>query len=129
MSAVFAWYTARGLPATPINPGSATIAVQGKEHATLPTLSALPHPTQTSVSVITPPAATLAVLREAARLGVPAVWLQPGSFDDAVLAFAHAPAGPDGFGGHVVAGDGGVGSEGWCVLVDGDKAIREAGKL
>lgn len=27
-----------------------------------------------------------------------------------------------------VGGEGGGGSEGWCVLVDGEKAAREAGK-
>ena len=34
--------------------------------------------------------ATLATLRDAARLGFRAVWLQDGSFDDAVLEFARA---------------------------------------
>jgi predicted CoA-binding protein len=29
-------------------------------------------------------------LKEADRLGLPAVWLQDGSFDDAVLEFARA---------------------------------------
>ncbi len=76
------------------------------------------------MSVITPPPATLEVLREAGRLGVPAVWLQPGTFDDEVLAFARGS-----YAGHVVAGDGGRGSEGWCVLVDGERALKAAGKL
>ena len=75
------------------------------------------------------------VLREAARLGVPAVWLQPGTFDDAVLAFARGggegkgEGESAGYAGHVVAGDGGRGSEGWCVLVDGERALQAAGKL
>ena len=53
-------------------------------------------------------------------MGVPAVWLQPGTFDDAVLQFAkkHFQAG--------IAGDGGRGSEGWCVLVDGDEGLDAA---
>lgn len=76
------------------------------------------------MSVITPPAATLKVLQEAKALNVPAVWLQPGTFDDAVLKFAR-----DEYGGEVVAGEGGRGSEGWCVLVDGDRALKAAGKL
>lgn len=133
---VFSWYVQRSLPATPINPGSASIeAAGGTSHATLPSLAALPDPTHTSVSVITPPHATLEVLREAARLGVPAVWLQPGTFDDAVLKFARGGGGGGGDGegagyaGEVVAGDGGRGSEGWCVLVDGERALRAAGKL
>jgi len=49
---------------------------------------------------------------------VPAVWLQPGSFDEEGLEYAKREfkAG--------VGGDGG-GPEGWCVLVDGEAAMRE----
>ena len=39
--------------------------------------------------VVTPPPATLRILAEAAASGIRAVWLQEGSFDDAVLDFAH----------------------------------------
>jgi predicted CoA-binding protein len=42
------------------------------------------------VVMVTPPAVTLEVLKDAARLGLPAVWLQDGSFDDAVLEYAQA---------------------------------------
>lgn len=66
------------------------------------------------------------MLREAMELGVPAVWMQPGSFDDEVMTFARSEAA--GFTA-VVAGDGGRGDEGWCVLVDGERALKAAGKL
>lgn len=51
------------------------------------------------------------------------MWLQPGTFDDEVLAYAlrEFEAG--------VGGDGGMGGEGWCVLVDGEKALEGRGKL
>jgi hypothetical protein len=76
----------------------------------------LPFPTETSLSIITQPSITLQVLREAKEAGIPAVWLQPGSFDNEGLAYAtkEFKAG--------VGGSGGMGGEGWCVLVDGDKA-------
>ncbi|KAF9874744.1 CoA binding domain-containing protein [Colletotrichum karsti] len=124
---IFAWYLRHNIPATPINPTSDTVNALGKDHPALPSLSALPDPKATSVSIITPPAATLKVLREARDLGVPAVWLQPGTFDDAVLEYARGEGGFEA----VVAGFGGgtVGGEGWCVLVDGDKALGAAGKL
>lgn len=50
------------------------------------------------------------------------MWLQPGTFDDEILKYAQSEfkAG--------VGGDGGDGSEGWCVLVDGERAARAAGK-
>jgi hypothetical protein len=40
------------------------------------------------VDIVTPPPATLKVLEEAARLSLPLVWLQDGSWDDEVLEFA-----------------------------------------
>ncbi|KAK1978541.1 CoA binding domain-containing protein [Colletotrichum cereale] len=124
---IFAWYLDHAIPAIPVNPTAATVNALGKDHPAIPNLSALPSPKDTAVSVITPPPATLQVLREAKSLGVPAVWLQPGTFDDEVLAFARAEGAFEA----VVAGFGGGtrGGEGWCVLVDGDRALKAAGKL
>lgn len=122
---VFAWYLVHDLPVTPINPGSPSVTAVNKEHPTVPSLSALPDPTATSVSIITPPAATLKVLQEAKELGIPSIWLQPGTFDDEVIKFARE----EGAFQAVVAGDGGRGSEGWCVLVDGERGLKAAGKL
>lgn len=65
------------------------------------------------------------MLREAKKLGVPSVWLQPGSFDDDVLKFAREAGAFEA----VVAGDGGRGPEGWCILVDGERGMKAAGKL
>ena len=110
---------------TPINPTSATITASGQEHAAVPNLAALPNPKETSVSIITPPPATRKVLEEARALGIPAVWLQPGTFDDDVIRFARDEANFAA----VVAGEGGRGGEGWCVLVDGERALKGAGKL
>jgi len=57
---------------------------------------------------------TKGVLEEAKKLGIPSVWLQPGTYDDEILKYAMTEfkAG--------VGGQGGGGSEGWCVLVDGE---------
>ncbi|KAI9054629.1 hypothetical protein LZ554_001782 [Drepanopeziza brunnea f. sp. 'monogermtubi'] len=126
---IFTWYTHHNLPVTPINPSSPEIkafppypALDIKSYPTLPNLSALPNPAQTSVSIITPPKVTIKVLEEAKKLGVQGVWLQPGSFDDEVLKYAMKQFKA------AVGGDGGRGHEGWCVLVDGEKAAKEAGK-
>lgn len=91
-------------------------------------VSELSDPKNTSLSVITPPPVTLEILKEAKRVGIPAVWLQPGTFDNEVLKYAHGKD-TDGYAGEVIAGEGGAGSEGWCVLVDGEKGMRSAGKL
>lgn len=99
--------------------------MNGEQHPTKPDVKALPQPKDTSVSIITHPGITLNVLKEAKSVGIPAVWLQPGTFDDEVLKFALE----DGAFEAVVYGEGGRGSEGWCVLVDGEKALKDAGKL
>lgn len=75
---------------TSINPTAPEIAIpilSGKPSPCLPSLSALSDPTQASVFLITPPPVTLQALKEAKSLGIPAVWLQQGTFDDEVLAY------------------------------------------
>jgi len=88
----------------------------------VPSPSALsdPSPSAYSLSVITPPAVTKQLLEEAKEAGVAAVWLQPGSFDDDVLAYAKANFNA------AIGGEGGGGGEGWCVLVDGEEGLRLA---
>jgi len=108
-----------------LNPRASSVTVGKKDYPTLASPSQLPAPKETALSVITPPKITLALLKEAKEAGIPAVWLQPGAFDDEVLAYAK-----EAFPGATVAGyEGGtVGGEGWCVLVDGENSLRAAGK-
>ncbi|KAL2256997.1 hypothetical protein VTK26DRAFT_790 [Humicola hyalothermophila] len=122
---VFAWYVHHGLPATPVNPVAKSIPVDGIEHATVASLGDLPDEPKDAyaVSIITPPAVTLKTLEQAKALGIQSVFLQPGTFDDTVLQYATANFKT------VLAGDGGHGSEGWCVLVDGERGLKSAGKL
>ncbi|BAE59924.1 CoA binding domain-containing protein [Aspergillus flavus] len=118
---ILAWYHQHSLPVTPLNPRAPQIELPSRAYDTVASPSALPTPSQTSLSVVTPPKVTLKLLQEAHSVGIPAVWLQPGTFDDAVLDFAHNHFSA------VIAGDGGAGSEGWCVLVDGEEGLEAAG--
>ncbi|KAI9338693.1 CoA-binding protein [Zopfochytrium polystomum] len=111
---VLRWYADRGLDVTPINPK--TPAIDGITCTT--SLRSLPEPTRTSLSVVTPPAVTLNVLKEAKELGIPAVWLQPGAENQAVMEWIGNEASAES-GMTVIAG-------GPCVLVLGDAAIRDA---
>ncbi|KAL2134693.1 hypothetical protein VTI74DRAFT_11097 [Chaetomium olivicolor] len=120
---VFRWYVTHGLAVTPINPGAKAIEVEGNEYPTVASLSELERPEETSVSLITPPHVTLKTLEEAKGLGIQSVFLQPGTFNDDVLAYARENFKT------VVAGEGGQGSQGWCVLVDGERGLQAAGKL
>ena len=126
---VLAWYHARGIPVQPITPSRPSISISSTIYSTVPSPLALPHPAETSISIITPPSVTLQVLREAKDAGVPSVWLQPGSFDHEGLEYARKEFNAG------VGGNGGLGGEGWCVLVDGDRLLqavkdnKKAGKL
>ncbi|KAJ1561250.1 hypothetical protein HK405_004485 [Cladochytrium tenue] len=85
-------------------------------------LRALPDPRTISLSVVTPPAVTLAVLNDARDLGVPLVWLQPGAEASPEVAEwlrAHAAAVTPTAPSVVISG-------GPCVLVLGDGALAEA---
>ena len=74
---------AKGYTVLPVNPRETQIAGL----PAYPGLAAVPGPVDI-VNVVTPPAVTMGILREAALLGLPAVWLQDGSYDDAVLDVA-----------------------------------------
>ncbi|KAF1980135.1 NAD(P)-binding protein [Bimuria novae-zelandiae CBS 107.79] len=119
---VFAWYLQHSLPVTPLNPRSSTIDVLSRSYTTTALPSQLQDPSSYSMSVITPPAVTSKLLREAKEAGVAAVWLQPGSFDDEVLEYARKEFKA------AIGGEGGNGGEGWCVLVDGEEGLRVAGR-
>lgn len=119
------WYLLHNLDVTPVNPGSSSVTVGGKDYPTIPNLSALTNAPTTGVSIITHPAVTINVLKEAKNVGVRSIWMQPGTFDEEVLKFALDKDNFDA----VVYGDGGAGGEGWCVLVDGDRALQGVGKL
>jgi predicted CoA-binding protein len=74
---------AKGYTVLPVNPLEMEIAGL----PAYPKLAAVPGPIHI-VDVVTPPQVTRGVLEEAARLGLPAVWLQDGSYDDAALEVA-----------------------------------------
>ena len=67
----------------PVNPAESSIAGL----TVYPTLADLPEPADI-VDVVTQPETTLQILKDAEAAGCRLVWLQPGSFDDAVLAAA-----------------------------------------
>ncbi|KAF1813326.1 NAD(P)-binding protein [Eremomyces bilateralis CBS 781.70] len=119
---VFVWYLTHSLPATPLNPRAPSITVGAKSYDTVASPSALVDAQNTSLSIITPPAVTMALLKEAKEAGVPAVWLQPGSFDAEIIEYARKE-----FKAAIAGMDGGTwGDEGWCVLVDGERGLKTA---
>lgn len=90
---VFVWYLAHNLPVTPLTPSSPSITTPHfsptssppASYPTLPNPSALPNPKETALSIVTPPRVTLSLLKEARAAGIWGVFLQPGTYDDAVM--------------------------------------------
>ncbi|KAJ7584068.1 NAD-P-binding protein [Mycena floridula] len=106
---VLKWYQQREKDVKPVHPKETEL--EGLE--TVKSLLDLANPSQTSVSIITPPKITLDLLKLAKELSVPALWLQPGAEDDAVVAFVKEHGMQD----RVIYG-------GPCILVEGDTIIR-----
>jgi predicted CoA-binding protein len=71
---------ARGYQVFPVNPKGVPIAGL----TTYRSLAAVPKPVDI-VDVVTQPAVTRQILKDAAAAGIHLVWLQDGSFDDAAL--------------------------------------------
>ncbi|MGA8891652.1 MAG: CoA-binding protein [Anaeromyxobacteraceae bacterium] len=78
-------YQQHGRKVFPVNPKAPE--VEGLRAYT--SLAALPEPV-TAISVITPPAATEQVVREAHAAGVKHVWMQPGAESEAAIRTAEA---------------------------------------
>ncbi|KAL1302198.1 hypothetical protein AAFC00_002627 [Neodothiora populina] len=116
---IFAWYLDQGIQPTPLNPRASSISVRNNNFQTAAAPSALKNASSTSLSIVTPPAVTKQLLKDAKDAGIQAVWLQPGTFDDDVLEQAKEQ-----FPGAAVGGFEGLSGcnrhEGWCVLVHGE---------
>jgi len=82
---VFACYRQNGRTAYPVNPRAET--VQGEP--AYPCLGDLPEAVE-SVSIITPPEVTEAVVEDAAASGARSLWMQPGAESPAAIARAEA---------------------------------------
>ena len=94
---------------TPINPSAASIL----DIPSLESLAQIPQPESTSVSIITPPSVSLETVRQAAKLKVPHLWFQPGSYDVATLSLAKELGVP------YIA-------DGHCILVEGETILRSS---
>lgn len=115
------------MTATPLNPSSPSITVRNQQYNTTPSPSSLESASDYSLSVITPPRVTLKLLQEAKQVGIKAVWLQPGTFNDEVLEYVRK----EWPGAHLAGFDdpkGTVAHDGWCVLVEGEKGMKIAGR-
>ncbi|WFD29645.1 hypothetical protein MSPP1_000655 [Malassezia sp. CBS 17886] len=120
---VLRWYQGQHLPVTPVHP--ALTEIEGA-HA-VPSLhgvidqAAGPGAGTTSVSVITPPAVSLQVLREfSGDSRIQAFWLQPGAADGTVVQWLRSQ--PEDVQERIVW-------SGPCILKQGEQLARANGRL
>jgi predicted CoA-binding protein len=74
-----------GYDVYPINPGADEVA--GRK--AYPDLASLPVRPEV-VDTVVPPRVTLQVVKEAIKLGIPRIWMQPGSESEEAIALAEA---------------------------------------
>ncbi|KAI1795519.1 NAD(P)-binding protein [Ganoderma leucocontextum] len=106
---VLRWYQVREKDVTPVHPKEDEL--EGLK--TIRSIGDLPSPSETSISIITPPKITLGILEQAKTLNVPALWLQPGAEDEAVVNYIKE----NGLETKVIYG-------GPCILVEGDGILK-----
>lgn len=75
-------YAAHGFTVYAVNPRESEPEIEGVP--CVPDLASLPGPID-GLSIVTPPAVTEQVVEEAARLGIPRIWMQPGAESPAAL--------------------------------------------
>jgi predicted CoA-binding protein len=79
-------------------------------------VSELPDPKHTAVSIITQPSVTLKTLKDAHAAGITYVWMQPGTDNEDVIAYANE------VGFKFVSG-------GPCILQIGDSLLQQGSRL
>lgn len=120
---VFRWYQGYNLPVTPVHPKSSSIegVPAVKELGEVMDYAANPVEARTSVSVITPPAITLDLLKGyTSDERIVAFWLQPGAADGPVVQWIRSQ--PEEVQGRIVY-------SGPCILVSGEQLGRHNGRL
>lgn len=80
---ILRWYVTRNRPVTPVHPK--VDELEGIK--TVRSIVDLPSPTETALSIVTPPKITLDLLKAAKELSIPAIWIQPGASDAACADF------------------------------------------
>lgn len=106
---ILQWYIARSRTVIPVHPKADVL--EGIH--TVCSVADLPSPTEIALSIVTPPKVTLEVLKQARKVGVPAIWIQPGASDAACVNFINE----NGMDDHVLW-------QGECLWRDGDGVVQ-----
>lgn len=120
---VLRWYQNHQLPVTPVHPKATSVEglTAVSDLGSVMEQAANPVEAKTSVSVITPPAVSLDLLKKyASDPRIVALWLQPGAADGPVVQWVQSQ--PDNIQERVIY-------SGNCILVSGEKFGKRVGRL
>lgn len=108
-SQVLGWYRDKHMDVIPVHPREKRL---DGLHA-IPSISKLPSPSTTALTISTAPFITLSLLKQARALSIPSIWIQPGAADKQVIDYIEA----NNLSEHVIWG-------GPCIMQEGDHIIQ-----
>ncbi|KAF8070788.1 NAD(P)-binding protein [Lyophyllum atratum] len=108
-SQVLGWYRDKHMDVIPVHPREKRL---DGLHA-IPSISKLPSPSTTALTISTTPLVTLSLLKQARALSIPSIWIQPGAADKHVIDYIEE----NNLSESVIWG-------GPCILQDGDHIIQ-----
>ncbi|GLB37785.1 putative coA binding domain containing protein [Lyophyllum shimeji] len=108
-SKVLGWYRDQNMDVIPVHPREKRL---DGLHA-IPSISKLPSPSTTALTISTAPYVTLSLLKQAHALSISSIWIQPGAADKHVVDYIQA----NNLSERVIWG-------GPCILQEGDHIIQ-----
>ncbi|KAF5380362.1 hypothetical protein D9615_004731 [Tricholomella constricta] len=108
-SKVLGWYRDKHMDVIPVHPREKRL---DGLHA-IPSISKLPSPSTTALTISTTPFVTLSLLKQARALSIASIWIQPGAADQNVVDYIEA----NDLSENVIWG-------GPCILREGDHIIQ-----
>ncbi|KAG6831718.1 hypothetical protein H0H87_004269 [Tephrocybe sp. NHM501043] len=107
-SQVLGWYRDKHMDVIPVHPREKRL----DGLSAIPSISKLPSPSTTALTISATPHVTLSLLKQARELSIPSIWIQPGASDQNVVDYIEA----NNLSEKVIWG-------GPCILQEGDNLI------
>ncbi|KAG6861166.1 hypothetical protein C0995_003176 [Termitomyces sp. Mi166 len=85
-SKVLGWYRDRHMDVIPVHPRERRL----DGLSAIPSISKLPSPSTTALTISATPLITLSLLKQAHKLSIPTIWIQPGASDQHVVDYIEA---------------------------------------
>ncbi|KNZ74857.1 hypothetical protein J132_05855 [Termitomyces sp. J132] len=83
---VLDWYRDKHMDVIPVHPEEKKL----EGLSVIPSISRLPSPSTTGLTITATPQVTLSLLKQAHKLSIPTIWIQPGAADQYVIDYIEA---------------------------------------